>query len=123
MKIKTNITDEREVDITLPMFKKEQRVFEGQSHNYFAVLPDGTVIDIFDSGDLLLIKHWTADRLANDIINRLKWEDITEGEFLSAHKSALESLSLEPQLCETDKEIEAEFASKNHNPDDLKDVF
>jgi len=119
MKIKTNITTEREVDVLLPLFRLEKRIFENQGYNYFAVLPDETVIDLFISGDLTIIKHWTAERMSSDIMRRMEWEEISEEMFLAAHRKALNDLSLVPKLSEVDQEIEDEL---NRAKDDLKDI-
>ena len=119
MKIKTNFTEEREIEIELPLFRKEKRTYDTAGHNYFAVLPDETTIDIYISDDLIIVRHWTAEKSASDIAKRKDtWDEVSEEEFLSAHQGVLASLSLVPQLSVTEKEIEKEM--KDY--DDLKEI-
>ena len=119
MKIKTKIIEERETEIELPIFRKE---FGFGSTSYIAMIEETHVISIYDNKEsghttLTIAPFWVKE---SDVFTALqKWEDISEQEFLQAHESALKSLSLRPELCEVDREIELELNSK----DDIKNVL
>lgn len=114
MKIKTSITEQIEMDITLPFFRKDNSY---SSEKYIAVLDEKTQITVFHNE---LRSHISLDVPStndSDLAKAYKtWEEVSEGEFLAFHEKILKSLSLTPQLCE--KEFTQEF--KDH--DDLKDV-
>jgi hypothetical protein len=104
MQIKTNITEEREVDIEIPFFRKDQN---SSCISLLAVLNEATVTTIFQAA---LRTNVTVDHPKNyssDIVNAYsKWEPITELEFLAAHTTALKSMSLIPELVKDDlKEV------------------
>lgn len=96
MIIKTKQTTEHEIEITIPFFRK--RIEHGFSE-YLAMLTEGHVNTISQSEHSQMIgiqPKWVKE---GDIVKAFReWEEITEEEFLNAHKSALSSLSLEPTL-------------------------
>jgi len=116
MKIKTNITEEGEVDIELPFFRKDESFV---SDRYLAVLDEKTQVSIF-SNELLINIAIDEPSESNSKIYEAyaKWKPISEAEFLAIHEKTLQSLSLRPQLSALEKEIEQEM--KDH--DDLKDI-
>jgi hypothetical protein len=119
MKLKTNITEEREIDITLPIFRKED--YNG-CLSYIAVIEESHAIKLYINDkaghvQVLLTPMWL---MTTDVMKAVQsWQEVTEEEFLNAHDKALQSLSLAPVLCEIDQEIENELTDNN----DLKDVL
>lgn len=113
MKIKTNITETREVDIELPVFRKE--IGYG-STSYLAVIEASHVHTIYSNKEaghttVTTCEFWIKE---TDVVKAVNtWEEVTEEEFLEAHETALKSLSLRPVLCEIDREIEDELNNKN----------
>lgn len=117
MKIKTSITQSTEVEVTLPFFRKYT---ESDGWTY--------IIGIFNESQSVKITtyrlkytnitHTEPMHISSEIPKAMEWEEISEEQFLEEHETALRSLSLVPQLTETDKEIEDEL-----NRDDLKDVL
>lgn len=106
MKIKTIVTEIKELDIELPFFKKS---ITSTIQQYIAVMPDETLIDLFVSDTLTILKHCVIVGKERDLIAATKWADMTEDEFLAAHANALKNLSLVPVL--------------QYDPDDLKDII
>lgn len=117
MKILTKITEEREIDIELPFFRKDP---QSSCIKYLAVLDEKTIISLFDSDERTSLSVDIIEREGKDVYEAYrKWTVVSEEEFLQAHETALKSLSLRPELCEIDREIELEINSK----DDIKDVL
>lgn len=107
MNITTKSTVTKDIEISVPMFKKKNDDWQ----YYVAILNDKTGISITLSEETgyFNITHSPPHAMDHSIIPALNWEDISEEEFLEAHEKALQSLSLKPQLVED-------------NPNDLKGV-
>ena len=116
MKIKTKITEEREMDVELPFFRKDPT---SSCIKYMAAINEKTIIHLFDSDERTSLSVDIIEREGRDVSEAYnKWTIVSEEEFLQAHESALKSLSLTPVLCEIDQEIEDEL-----NRDDIKDIL
>lgn len=99
MKLKTNYTEEREVEIVLPFFRMQKSSYDNGWIEYRGVLPDETYVNIFTTTDHSTIRHIKAERAESEIMNSYKqWPEISESEFLEAHQKSLDSLSLVPKL-------------------------
>lgn len=102
MKLQTTITQTKEIEITLPVFYKENVV----SDNYLAVLNEQTAISLFinKAGTYTSIIHTTPEDLSGEIRraynNHKEWTVISEVDFLQAYDDALSAISLRPQLRE-----------------------
>lgn len=93
MKIKTNITEEREVDIEIPFFRKDDSI----CLKMLAVINENTVISIFDGGDRTVLVADTVGSNKREILEAYTtWKEIPEDEFLQKHAATLKSLSLFP---------------------------
>ena len=83
MKLKTNITEEREIDIQLPIFRKV--INSTASVEYLAVIEESHVISIYDNQDskhtrISVTPMWLS---TGDVLTALnKWQEIDEYEFL-----------------------------------------
>lgn len=96
MKITTTVTQEREMDINLPFFRKDNR---SNCLSLYAVLDEKTEITIFQGGARYNISTDDPKRYTKEMVEKyLSWEEITEEEFLHVHAEMLKSLSLQPQL-------------------------
>jgi hypothetical protein len=116
MKIKTSITQEREIEVDLPFFRKDPN---SSCTKYIAAINEKTIISLFDSDERTSLSVDIIERESRDISEAYnKWAIVSEEEFLQAHETALKSLSLRPVLCEIDQEIEDEL-----NLDDIKDIL
>lgn len=101
MKLTTQITQTKELDILLPLFYKEN----DYGTTYLAVLDEQTFIKLFigTRGDFVSIVHsCPAKDNSEDIVRAMKnWEAIKEQEFLQAYDDALSAISLRPKLNES----------------------
>lgn len=96
MKIKTTVTQERELDIQLPFFRRDKN---STCLKLFAVINEKTVISVFDGAGRTSVYVDAFESSTYDIADKYQnWQPITEQQFLMAHSEALKSLSLEPQL-------------------------
>lgn len=110
MKLYYESKDTKEVEIHLPIFRKEITV-GGAIVKYGAVLSDETFISVLKIGDTTSVKHGPAARNNGDIAEMFAtWETIDEEEFLKIHEETRQSLSLKPVLSEK-------------NPDDISGVL
>lgn len=117
MKLKTTISEEREIDIELPFFRKDPTL--SSILKLFAVLDEKTVVTVFNGCGRTAVTVDDTSGSNRDLLEAYQtWLPISEDEFLTLHKSALKSLSLTPVLCEIDQEIEDEL-----NRDDISDVL
>lgn len=113
MKLKTNYTEEREVEIVLPFFRMQKSNYDNGWVEYRGVLPDETYVNIFNTTDHSTIRHLKADRAESEVLSSYKtWQEITEAEFLEAHQKALDSLSLVPKLVD---DIPGELFQQSEN--------
>lgn len=118
MKIKTSITQEREIEITLPIFRKQ---INTASIEYIGVIEESHGIKMYINEDaghtqISVTPMWL---LKSDVVKAVNdWQEVDEYEFLQAHEDALQSLSLAPKLSIVDQEIEKELSQK----DDLKNI-
>jgi len=116
MKIKTNITEEREAEVQLPFFRKDNSFL---SDKYIAVLDEKTQVSIFFNDYRTSIAIEIPSTEDAELYRAYtKWQHVGEEEFLAIHEKTLQSMSLTPQLSELEKEIEQEM--KDH--DDLKNI-
>lgn len=117
MKLKTTISEEREIDIELPFFRKDPTL--SSILKLFAVLDEKTVVTVFNGCGRTAVTVDDTSGSNRDLLEAYQtWLPISEDEFLTIHKTALKSLSLTPILCEIDQEIEDEL-----NRDDIKDIL
>jgi hypothetical protein len=102
MKITTTIKQETEIEVPDPIFKAS---IVNDINQYRAIIAN-TYIELFLSDGFVLLKHADPQINADHIRNMLEaphvWQDISEQEFLEAHANALKSLSLAPQLVDSD---------------------
>lgn len=100
MLLKTQITETKEIEITLPVFFKENASWD----NYLAVLNEQTAIDLYISkdGDYTSITHTIAEMKNDKILKAIdeKWSRVSEVDFLQAYDDAISSISLRPKLNE-----------------------
>lgn len=99
MKLQTTITQTKEIEITLPVFFKENASWD----NYIAVINEQTAIHLYISkdGEYTSITHTTPDMKNLEIKRALDtkdWSKISEVDFLQAYDDAISSISLRPQL-------------------------
>lgn len=96
MTIKTTVTQEREVDIDLPFFRRDNT---SSCLWVFAILNDHTAVSIFDGGGRTCVSVEPLNPSRNEVADKyLNWDPITEEQFLKFHSDALKSLSLEPVM-------------------------
>lgn len=101
--IKTKISEERTINIQTPIFWKEQNKYGGTSTDYLGVIDENNCIAFYNGGSYTSLIHCLAETKESAIIKaKNEWEQISEGEFMAAHKQLLQSLSLEPQLTNVD---------------------
>ena len=117
MKLKTTISEEREINIELPFFRKQDNL--SNILKLFAVLDEKTVVTVFNGCGRTAVTVDDTSGSNRDLLEAYQtWLPISEDEFLTLHQTALKSLSLTPVLCEIDREIEQELSQK----DDLKNI-
>lgn len=98
MIIKTKQTTEHEVEITIPFFRK--RVENGFTE-LFSMLTEGYVHECHEaqeSQSVAVRPKWVRESDIVRVYN--EWEEISEGEFLTAYRRILYGLSLDPVLTE-----------------------
>lgn len=104
MTIKTTKQIEQEVEI--PCFYKDPRW-----EDYVAVLDAKTAVKVFSLNQRVCVTHDSPENLSSDVSNAVNnWTPVSELEFMSVHRDALDSMSLDPKLCVGniyDKEIES----------------
>lgn len=106
MKIKTTKSEDVEIDVTLPFFRKNPNFI---SDNYIGVLDEKTMVYMFTNEASTNVAHRLVEDNKKEIVEAFtNWTPISEEEFLSIHAKLLKSLSLIPELM--------------INMDDLKDI-
>ena len=92
MKITTTKTVTESVELELPKFYKKPPI--GENIEYTALLDEETVVNIFVSEDLTIIKN--SNMVYARIDEVTSWEEVTEDEFMSEFQKAYKSISLYP---------------------------
>ena len=92
MKITTTKTVTESVELELPKFYKKPPI--GENIEYTALLDEETVVNIFVSEDLTIIKN--SNMVYARIDEVTSWEEVTEDEFMSEFQKAYKSISLSP---------------------------
>ena len=92
MKITTTKTVTESVELELPKFYKKPPI--GENIEYTALLDEETVVHIFVSKDLTIIKN--CDHVYANVSNIVNYEEVTEDEFMAEFQKAYKSISLSP---------------------------
>lgn len=97
MKAITTVTEQREIDLQIPFFRRDQN---SCCLYIVAVLDEKTEVTIFQGGGRTNVSVDEINTYPTSIaVNAyLNWEPMTEEQFLHVHSEALKSMSLEPSL-------------------------
>ena len=92
MKITTTKTVTESVELELPKFYKRPSLLA--NIEYTGLLDEVTAVNFFVSNDLTFIKNSSPDYAY--ISEVIKWEEVTEDEFMAEFQKAYKSISLSP---------------------------
>ncbi len=93
------------VEICLPIFRKTTTVY-GKVVKFMAVLENEQVISLVQMDDFVSVVHCNTKTTPEDIVSVFTtWETMDESDFIGFHESCLHSLSLTPQLKETENDL------------------
>lgn len=94
MKLKITKETETEVEIPVPCFFRSK-----DEQNYVGFLDEKTVVTLYKSGDLTIVKNTTPQYAERDIKEAWStYHGCTEFEFLEKYDEVIESMSLHPKL-------------------------
>ncbi len=96
MQLKTKVTEERVIDVSLPYFRK--RIEDYGWQKYIGVLNEQTCITITTNENHVCILSSQPVHMDHQIRESIGWEYMEEEEFLQVHEATLKSLSLIPAL-------------------------
>ncbi len=96
MQVKTKVTEERVIDVSLPYFKKKNENYGWEY--YIGILNEQTCITITKNENHVSILSAVPSNMDHQIRESFSWDIITEEEFLQAHEATLKSLFLTPEL-------------------------
>lgn len=93
MLIETTVTKTQQVEIPVPSFYRTK-----DEKNYIGILDDTTIVSLYVSDELKIVKNCTP--MYEGAIKEAyeKWHSCTETEFLEKYDAVIESISLHPKL-------------------------
>jgi hypothetical protein len=94
MTIKIIKTESVETEIQVPAFFRDSN-----ERNFIGVLDEKTVVTIYSSDELTIVKNTTPQFASRDIAEAYnEFYSCTEAEFLEKYESVIHSISLHPKL-------------------------